>query len=101
MSKDELYDLLDDHGIDFDLFREWLDYTQHMQVDEADEWEVARFREVYFGKCTPAEYAEELIRDCYGVPDHLENYINWEDMGRDFEMDGSIYTIGDHLFTEA
>ncbi len=40
-----------------------------------------------------ADYAQEWTENTSEVPAHLENYIDYERMGRDFEMSGDIYTI--------
>jgi len=40
-----------------------------------------------------ADYAEELTSDTSEIPSHLENYIDYERMGRDMELSGDIYTI--------
>lgn len=40
-----------------------------------------------------AEFAEDVSRKCYEVPEWLEGYINWESMGKDWEMNGDIFTI--------
>jgi antirestriction protein len=41
-----------------------------------------------------ADYAEEFIRDTTaGIPKHLEFYIDYEKMARDWEYSGDIFTI--------
>lgn len=40
-----------------------------------------------------AEYAEQLTSDTNPVPEHLQYYIDYERMARDWEMSGDIYTI--------
>lgn len=43
------------------------------------------------------EYAEQAFSECYEIPDHLANYIDWEAVARDFKFDhtqasnGNIY----------
>ena len=32
-------------------------------------------------------FAEELFRECYDIPDHLDGYIDWERVARDIMMD--------------
>lgn len=40
-----------------------------------------------------ADYAQEFTENTSEVPSHLEFYIDYERMGRDFEMSADIYTI--------
>lgn len=40
-----------------------------------------------------ADYAQELTEQTSQIPSHLENYIDYEAMGRDMEMGGDIFTI--------
>ena len=40
-----------------------------------------------------ADYAEQFTCDTSQVPEHLQYYIDYERMGRDWEMSGDIYTI--------
>lgn len=43
---------------------------------------------VYHG--TAADYARELVEDCYEVPGNLESYLDYERLGRDMVLEGSI-----------
>jgi len=45
-----------------------------------------------------ADYAEQLIDDCYSVPDFLVNYIDYDAMGRDFEINGELIEVERDLF---
>ncbi|MBV1873872.1 MAG: antirestriction protein ArdA [Gammaproteobacteria bacterium] len=40
-----------------------------------------------------AEYAEQFTSETNQVPEHLQYYIDYGRMGRDWEMSGDIYTI--------
>lgn len=40
-----------------------------------------------------ADYAQELTEQESEVPKHLEFYIDYEKMGRDMEMSGTVFTI--------
>ena len=40
-----------------------------------------------------ADYAQEFTEETSEVPKHLEFYIDYEKMGRDWEMSGDIFTI--------
>jgi antirestriction protein len=49
------------------------------------------------------EYAEYITNECGNhIPSHLQYYINWDQMGRDMECNGEIFTIelndGMHVF---
>lgn len=37
------------------------------------------------------DYAQEVVDGCYNIPEHLENYIDWEKMGRDMMLYSSGY----------
>ena len=59
-------------------------------IDEA----IRIFEEDYSG-CykSLAEFAEEVSRERYEVPEWLEGFIDWESMGEDWELGGDIFTI--------
>lgn len=40
-----------------------------------------------------ADYSQELTEDTEEVPQHLEFYIHYENMGWDMGLSGDIYTI--------
>ena len=41
-----------------------------------------------------ADYAQSFTEDCGGeIPPNLSNYINWDSMAQDMEMNGDIYAI--------
>lgn len=40
-----------------------------------------------------ADYAQELTEDCVEVPDHLAPYIDYQAMGRDWELSGDILAV--------
>lgn len=40
-----------------------------------------------------ADYAEQFTSDISSVPEHLQYYIDYERMGRDWEISGDIYSI--------
>ncbi len=47
---------------------------------------------------TLAEYAEELIGDCYAdalkhLPEFIRGHIDWDGIGRDLELSGDIFTV--------
>lgn len=48
------------------------------------------------------EYAEQLFSDCYDIPDHLVNYIDYEKVARDMFCDGYFSVEGEgglHIFS--
>lgn len=50
--------------------------------------------EYYQGEHTNlADYAQAFTEDTSEIPKHLELYIDYEKMSRDWEMSGDIYTI--------
>ncbi|MCH6256807.1 antirestriction protein ArdA [Puniceicoccaceae bacterium K14] len=40
-----------------------------------------------------ADYARELTEETTEIPQHLEFYIDYEEMGRDIELNGDVFTI--------
>lgn len=40
---------------------------------------------------TMGEVAEELVNDCYGVPEFLQRFINWDDLGEEMERFDNRY----------
>ncbi len=42
---------------------------------------------------TAADYAEEYVRDCYTLPEGIVGYIDYERLGHDMALDGSISEI--------
>lgn len=40
-----------------------------------------------------SDYAEQMTEDTTTIPQHLQFYIDYDRMGRDWEMSGDIYTI--------
>jgi antirestriction protein len=59
------------------------------------------FDDEYAGCWESAEdFVQQQCEDCYDIPDHLANYIDWESMARDWMMDYSEYDgrEGVHIF---
>jgi antirestriction protein len=55
---------------------------------------IQRLEEDYIGVYKDlAEYAEEITRDTSDVPDKLQYYINWDEMGEDMEINGEIISF--------
>lgn len=40
-----------------------------------------------------SDYAEQLVQDCYSIPDNLQFYLDFEAMARDMELNGEFYSI--------
>lgn len=57
--------------------------------------EAAKALEDNYHGCFPslADYAEQFTSDTSSVPEHLQYYVDYERMGRDWEMSDDIYTI--------
>lgn len=53
-------------------------------------------KDVCFYDGSLAEYAEELINDCYPLPDWALYYFDYEKFGRDLEMEGSVIEYEDN-----
>ncbi len=46
---------------------------------------------------TAADYAAEIIADCYNLPDHIVSYIDYERLGRDMVLGGDITELDDGI----
>jgi antirestriction protein len=93
----EMAAALDEHG---EAFEFWYANDSRNSVD------VDSFRDDYQG-CydSLADYAEQFVTDCYSlrdVPDFIKTHIDYEGIGRDFELGGDIWTErgseGVHVF---
>lgn len=72
-------------------------------VDEVDDESEDEFIENYHGEQdSEVQYAENLMTDCYEIPDFLESYINWDKWARDLFLSdywsersrsGSVYVF--------
>ena len=40
-----------------------------------------------------ADYAREIMEETTEIPPQLENYIDYEAIGRDMELNGDVFTI--------
>lgn len=53
---------------------------------------VEEFHDCYAGEWVSlADYAENLCSECYDIPDWCEYYIDYEAMGRDWDLGGDIW----------
>lgn len=59
-------------------------------IEEAE----TALRDRYLGQFSSlADYMEELTTGCVTIPEPLRNYIDWEAMARDAELNGDVFTI--------
>ena len=81
------FDLLDDLDDDEDryLIACHLADMGYAVDDLSQHWDDYR---IYRG--TAADYAEEVVSECYEVPGNLEAYIDYERLGRDMVLGGDI-----------
>lgn len=84
----EAYEELGDDDL-WPLYLEWLDHYGDSEFNA-----VEAFWEAYSGTYrTVGDWAAELNEGCFDIPKALENYIDWDAMGRDAEFNGDIFTI--------
>lgn len=77
-------------GVDESEREAWEFYVANVGVVYAD---ADGFRDSFAGEYhSVAEYAEELTRECEVIPEHLDYYIDWQLMARDWELSGDIWT---------
>ena len=87
-------------GINFDLVATWegLDDNQQTIVEAlVDHGICSDFKEAlekyddcYIFDGTRGDYAHQVTTECSEIPDFLQNYIDWDAMGRDMEIDGNM-----------
>jgi antirestriction protein len=39
------------------------------------------------------DFAQELYEECYEIPEHLQNYIDYQAIARDMELSGDVFTL--------
>lgn len=84
----EIYDQCSDEE-EWELFREWWGTLGADEMPTYDD-----FQEAYSGTYrTLGDWAAESHEGHFDIPEALENYIDWDAMGRDAELNGSIFTI--------
>ena len=59
---------------------------------------IERADEVCIFHGSASDYAEELFDDCYDIPEHLINYIDYEKVARDLEIEGSISEVAYNVY---
>jgi hypothetical protein len=71
-----------------------------MDVSTADELESTcdAFDSAYIGEMSVEEYAQQTTEECYDIPEHLANYVDYEAMGRDMTLGGDVSENDGHLF---
>lgn len=78
-----LAEAIEDHGEAFALV-----YADYNDIDSA----ITAVKDRYCGEYdSMEEYAEEFYNDCYEIPDHLKNYIDYEAIARDLSFEMSVY----------
>ncbi len=81
----EIACFIDEHGA---LGAELLNHFG--DLDEA----ITAIEEHYYGcYASLADYAQEFTEQTSDIPKHLEFYIDYERMARDWEMSGDVFTI--------
>lgn len=94
---------------DFDDLDEWGEYCE--EVDKYGEAYCLRYAdfsdenfEEHYEGCwsSEEEFVQNLVESCDVIPDHLQFYIDWEKMARDYMMDYSSYDgyEGIHIFRD-
>lgn len=71
------------------LGAEVLDYSGG-EIEQANKMMEEQYHGCY---ASVADYAQELTEATSEIPSHLEMYIDYEKMGRDFEYSGDIFSI--------
>lgn len=100
----------EDYG-DPNAWSDWDEYVTFCNnVDEfgeafrlryEDVGEITRieFQDSFWGEFNSLEeWAQSYYEDCYEIPDHLANYIDWEAVASDLSMEFSVYEGGRGVF---
>lgn len=95
----ELKDELENNSINEDAFFVYLEMMGY-KVDKEDVSDlISRFEDAFHGEYDSEEdYAEEYMKDCYEIPSHLENYIDYGAFARDLFM-GDFYFEDGYVFS--
>jgi len=73
---------------DIDAFTAWDATTSDIDFLTEDEI-IEKFEDEFMGTYRDEkDYAYELMNDCYSVPEHLSNYIDYASFWRDLTYDG-------------
>lgn len=78
-----------------DKFAAWLAYNGKHCAEDFDPESV-----IATGEASLADYAAQMVEEgLYGeVPETLRRYINYEDMARDMDIEGSYVVVNNQLF---
>jgi len=89
-SLSDWFDLLDELGDDEDryLIACYLAEQGYALGELSDRWDDYR---LYRG--TAADYAEEIVSECYEIPGNLGYYIDYERLGRDMVLNDEISEV--------
>jgi len=103
----EYYKLFDALGVSQASLAEWFELLDELGGDEdryliachlADDGYAmselaAKWDDFRVFRGTAAEYAEQIVDECYEVPGNLGRYIDYERLGRDMVLEGSVIEI--------
>ena len=82
-------------GVDESMRGAWQAWLAEGMDEDAD-----AFADSYAGEwLNIEEYAEDFISSCYTIPDWVEGYIDYEQMTRDWEICGDIWTANSDTYT--
>ena len=83
----DVFDGLDEYGAYAELVEQHGE-AYHLYYDNTGNESESSFEDAFAGSWSSfQEYAEQLIDDCYEIPDHLASYIDYEKWARDLEYD--------------
>lgn len=86
-------DFLQLDEVDRDILAGWVEVNDWQCEDVEEELEKAV--DHHQGQFESMEdYAEELYRTCYDIPEHLENYIDWSAIARDLSYEYNMSSNG-------
>lgn len=96
---DNIFDLIEVlSGLDDteqEAFCSWAGYLGYDLANKYAENIIAEFRDAYCGQYDSEEaYAEELIEQCYDLPEFAQRYFDYEKFARDLFIGDNLYLDG-------
>lgn len=84
-----LYELVEEHGVPFAVYVENFVTTGVNTADELDDAE-SEFTDAWIGHTSAEDYAEDIINECYDIPEAIRPYVDVEKFARDMVIGGDI-----------
>lgn len=84
-----LAELIEEHGHPFAVFAEYIWTSEVHTAEDLDDAESA-FTDAWIGNMSAEEYAEDILNECYDIPESIRPYVDAEKFARDMVIGGDI-----------